>query len=277
MEGEVMTNNGGPAAMVDMARYPIGDLDAPEARALIKRCRATLDDSGALSLPGFIQPQAAHALAAEARELAPLAFEISTEHTCYFEPADESFPEDHPRRRLLFSRKGGVAADHIGETTMLNRLYQWDGLMAFIADALGEDRLYRHADPLAALNINVFDPGQSLNWHFDRADFSVTLSIETAEEGGVLEYVPALRGPTDENYDGVSRVIEGNAGDSRTLSFEAGTLALFRGHYALHRVTPVVGSRARLAAVLSYVREPDVNFTPYARELFYGRADSVVG
>ena len=115
---------------------------------------------------------------------------------------------------MLFSRKGGVAADHIGEGTMLKRLYRWDGLMAFIAAALGEDRLYRHADPMASLNINVFDPGQSLDWHFDRADFSVT---------------------------------------------------------------PVACGRARLAAVLSYVREPSVNFTPYARELFSGRAESVGG
>ena len=275
MEGERMNGYDDPAAMVDMGRYPIAELERPQARALIERCRVTLDDNGALSLPGFIRPEAAHALAAEARDLAPLAFEIRTEHTCYFEPADEAFPEDHPRRRLLFSRKGGVAADHIGETAMLNRLYLWDGLMAFIAAVLGEDRLYRHADPMAALNINVFDPGQSLDWHFDRADFSVTLSIETAEEGGVFEYVPALRAPDDENYDGVTRVIEGAAGDLRTLSFEAGTLALFRGHYALHRVTPVVGGLARLAAVLSYVREPNVNFTPYARELFYGRAESV--
>ncbi len=269
-----MTGYDDPAAMVDDGRYPIDDLETPAARALIGRCRAILDDSGALSLAGFIRPEAAAVLAAEARELAPLAYEIGTEHTCYFAPADESFPEGHPRRRMLFSRKGGVAADHIGDRTMLNRLYRWDGLMAFIAAALGEDRLYRHADPMAALNINVFEPGQSLDWHFDRADFSVTLSIETAEEGGEFEYVPGLRGPDDENYDGVSRVMEGAVGDICRLQFDAGALALFRGHYALHRVTPVAGTRSRLAAVLSYVREPNVTFTPYARQLFYGREET---
>ena len=75
--------------------------------------------------------------------------------------------------------------------------------------------------------------------------------FETAQDGGLFEYVPALRGHDDENYDGVAKVIEGAAGDTRLLDFEAGTLALFRGHYALHRVTPVVGERARLAAVFS--------------------------
>ena len=29
----------------------------------------------------------------------------------------------------------------------------------------------------------------------------------------------------------------------------------------------------RLVAVLSYVREPGVTFTPYARQLFYGRSE----
>ncbi len=269
-----MTDYEDPTAMVDIERYPIADLDAPDARVLIESCRASLEADGALSMPGFIRPEAAEAIAAEARELAPLAFEISTEHTCYFEPADEGFPEDHPRRRMLFSRKGGVANDQIDETALLNRLYQWDGLMAFVAAVLGEDRLYRHADSMAALNINVFDPGQSLDWHFDRADFSVTLSIETASGGGLFEYVPGLRAPDDENYDGVAEVIEGAAGDIQLLPFDAGTLALIRGHYSLHRVTPVIGERARLAAVFSYVREPDVIFTPYARQLFYGREDS---
>ena len=265
-----------PAAIIDLDRYPIADLGAPEAVALIEDCRARLDATGALSLPGFVLPEAAEALAAEARDLTPLAYEIATEHTCYFEPADEAFPEDHPRSHMLFSRKGGVAGDQIGKTAILKRLYHWDGLMGFIAGVLGEDKLYRHADPLAALNINVFETGQSLNWHFDRADFSVTLSIQTAQDGGQFEYVPALRSSDDENYDGVTKVMEGAAGDTHLLEFEAGTLALFRGHYALHRVTPVIGKQARLAAVLSYVREPNVSFTPDARELFYGRTESIV-
>ena len=268
----VMQGSGGPAAMVDLARYPIVDPGTPAVDKLVAHCRRGLDRVGALALPGFIRPDAVAGLAAEARELAPLAYEYREDHTCYFEPADESRPADHPRRRLLRSFKGGVASDQIGSVTMLGRLYLWDTLMAFVAAALGEERLYRHADPMAALNINVFKTGQALNWHFDRTDFSVTLSLETAEKGGAFEYVPMLRGAGDENYPGVARVIAGGRKGVRRLAFDAGTLALFRGHFSLHRVTPVRGPRPRLAAVLSYVREPNVTFTPYARRLFYGRA-----
>jgi hypothetical protein len=50
-----------------------------------------------------------------------------------------------------------------------------------------------------------------------------------------------------------------------------GTLTLFRGRYSLHRVTPVAGDRLRLNAVLAYVDQPNVEFSAYARQLFYGR------
>ena len=262
-----------PAALVDVARYSVAELDTAEGARLIAHCHKQLDRHGALSLPGFIRPEKVEPMAVEARALAPLAFEYGDDHTCYFAPADESFPPEHPRRRMLHTRKSGVAADRIGAGTILNSLYRWDDLMALVAAALGEPTLYRHADTMAALNINVFETGQGLNWHFDRTDFSVTLSLQAPGGGGTFEYAPMLRGPGNENYEGVSRILDGARKGLRRLTFPPGTLAIFRGHNSLHRVTPVRGRRARLAAVLSYVREPNVSFTPYAQKLFYGRTD----
>ncbi|MFP6741652.1 MAG: hypothetical protein VCD33_08515 [Alphaproteobacteria bacterium] len=266
-----------PAALVDVARYPITELESSAGARLIAHCHKQLAHDGALSLPGFIRPEMIEPLAAEARTLAPLAYQNGKDHTCYFEPEDDGFPDGHPRRRLLHTSQGGVASDHIGDGTMLRCLYQWDALMTFIGIALGEPTLYRHADTFAALNINVFDSGQGLNWHFDRTDFSVTLSLQAASAGGTFEYAPMLRRPDDENYQGVSRVLTGVRKGLRRLSFPPGTLAVFQGYNSLHRVTPVRGSRARLAAVLSFVREPGVRFTPYAQNLFYGRTDGAAG
>ena len=260
-------------AMVDLARYPIADLQTPRALDLVAQCRRQLDRLGALTLPGFIRAETIGPLAAEGRALAPLAYEYSEDHTCYFAPADEAFPAGHPRNFMMHTQKGGVAADHIGAGAMLRHLYQWDGLMDFIAAALGEERLYRHADPMASLNINVFATGQGLDWHFDRADFSVTLSLTASGAGGRFEYVPMLRGAGDENYAGVSAVLAGGRKGVRRLRFPSGALAVVRGHHSLHRVTPVRGPRPRLAAVLSYVRGPGVTFTPYAQKLFYGRSE----
>jgi hypothetical protein len=258
--------------MVDLARYPIDDLDSADGARLMAHCHKQLDRLGALALPGFIRPELIEPLAAEARALVPLAYENDHDHTVYFEPADESFPTGHPRRRLIHTLQGGVAADHIGDDTMLGRLYGWDELMVFIAAALGEPTLYRHADTMAALNLNVFETGQTINWHFDRTDFSVTLSLQAPDAGGTFEYVPMLRRPGGENYDGVSAVLAGRRKGVRRLTFPPGSLAMFRGHHSLHRVTPVRGPHARLVAVLSYTREPGVTFSPYAQKLFYGRA-----
>lgn len=257
--------------LIDLEQYPIVDLDAAAGRALVARCREELADDGALSLAGFLAPGITRALAAEARGLTPLAYDIEEEHTVYFAPAESGFAQDHPRRRLLRSFKGGVAYDRFPPGADLRRLYEWEGLKDFIAAVLGEKTLFRHGDPMAALNLNVFREGQNLNWHFDRTDFSVTLSLQSAEAGGEFEYVPSTRTPDDESYDRVARLIDGDAAGIERLAFAPGTLALFRGHYSLHRVTPVRGPRPRLAAALSYVREEGVTFTPYARRLFYGR------
>ncbi len=157
-----------PAAFIDTARYPVRDPAEPGARKLIARYRRTLSTAGALALPGFLLPKASAALAVEARALAPLAHTFEEEHTVYLEPPGRAFPPGHPRRRLLTSVKGGVAYDLIPPGSLLRRLYEWDGLLAFVAAILGETKLYRHADPLAALNINVFADGQGLNWHSRR-------------------------------------------------------------------------------------------------------------
>ena len=99
----------------------------------------------------------------------------------------------------------------------------------------------------------------------------MTLSLQQCEQGGVFEYVPNLRTALDENFDGVARVLAGSADGVMRLPAVPGTLTLFRGHHSLHRVTPGFGPSKRLMAALSYVRDPTVMFSAYARKLFYGR------
>ncbi len=259
------------AALVDHLQYPIGNLDRAESRALVARCRATLSESGALVLPGFLAPAATLQLAAEARALDWAVHDYHAEHTVYFEPHDDSLPEAHPRRRLVRTDKGSVAYDLIPRNALLRRLYEWDPLLRFVAAVLGEPHLHRHGDPMAALNINVHSQGQQLGWHFDRTDSAVTLSLQQCEVGGFFEYVANLRSAADENFDGVARVLAGEKDRVKRLPAEPGTLTLFRGHYSLHRVSPGSGPSKRLMAALSYVREPGIVFSPYARNLFYGR------
>ena len=227
--------------------------------------------SGAARLDGFVRPEAVAQLASDASGLVPLGFGNDDVHTVYFEDVDESLPADDPRRMLVRSAQKAVAMDLLPENFGVRRLYAWDDLTNFVAAALGKDRLYRSEDPLDGCNVTVYEDGDELGWHFDRSEFSVTLMIQPAERGGMFEYVPALRTPDDQRYEAVGAVLAGTRKDVIELPSNPGTLAFFRGRYALHRVTPVEGTRPRLNSVLTYASEPGHRLNPLTAALFYGR------
>ena len=136
---------------------------------------------------------------------------------------------------------------------------------------LGKPVLYRSADPLDALEIAVFTHGGELGWHFDNSEFSVTVMYAESEAGGHFDYYPRLRGEDDENYPGVRKVLLGDQGGVIRLPSAPGTLAVFRGRHALHRVTPVSGPRPRINSVLTYGERPGMKLNRLTQELFYGR------
>lgn len=47
---------------------------------------------------------------------------------------------------------------------------------------------------------------------------------------------------------------------------------MFKGKNTAHRVTPVMGDKARVVAVFSYYQSPGVHFSDRERIGFYGRA-----
>ncbi len=259
------------SALVDLDAYPIDNLQTPAGRAVVEACRDQFARAGVLTLPGFLTPEGTALLAAEARSLEGAAHQYATQHTVYFDPPREDLDERHPQRMTVRTDKGNVPYDLIPESSLLRALYEWDATLQFVAAVLGETKLYRHPDAMAALNINVHDDGQELGWHFDRTEFAVTLSLQQSEEGGVFEYEPNLRNDEDQNYRGVADILAGQNSRVCELVAPPGTLSLFRGRQSLHRVTPSRGPSKRLLAALSYVTDPDTTFSAYARKLFYGR------
>ncbi len=260
-----------PEDLIDLARYPLDAPDGPAYRELVRAGRKRLGDDGALALPGFVTSDAISAMVREAEALMPEAYFCTQDHNPYLVADDPCLPAAHPRNRAQASDKGCIADDRIGADSALRALYDWPGLRAFIAAVLGVETLHPYADPLGSLNINVFAPGQQLGWHFDNADFVNTLMLRPAEAGGRYEYGPGLRGPEDETYDAVARVLDGAREGVRALDMAAGALVVFRGRYALHRVTPIEGTCPRLLAVLSYDPKPGKTLTEHTRKIFYGR------
>jgi alkylated DNA repair dioxygenase AlkB len=259
------------AALADLARYPIEDDRAPGYARLLARVRRDLADSGASVLERFLLPATVERILAEVEPLEPGAFLCGSPHNAYLAKPDAGLPAEHPRNRLVQSRKACLAHDEIPAASPLRTLYAWPALRRFIADALGYPRLYAYEDPLASINVNFYGGGQELGWHFDNAAFAVTLMLRPAERGGVFEFAPNIREDSQAGFAAVGRILEGAREQVRELAQGAGALVLFRGARSLHRVTPSFGARSRSIAILSYALEPGITLTENTRLIFYGR------
>ena len=259
------------ADVVDLRQYPINEPDGQAYRDLVRDCRDQLRDRGVAQMPGFLTPGAVRQMIAEADRLTGRAWASDQSHTVYFEPPDDSAGADHPRALLQHSAKKAVAYDLIPDAAPIRRLYESGDLTAFIAAVLGKQVLYRSADPLDALEIAIFGDGDELGWHFDNSEFSVTVMYSESEAGGHFDYYPRLRDEHDENYPGVRKVLLGDPGGVVRLPSSPGTLAVFRGQHALHRVTPVSGPQPRINSVLTYGERPGMKLNRLTQELFYGR------
>ena len=251
--------------VVDYDRYPLDD------PALIARCREELAHEGAMRLDGFLRADAVERMVADANAAASRGYPNDATHNAYFDDEiDESLPEDHPRRIRVRSAQKAVAMDLLPDDFAPKALYLSDEATRFIAAVLEKDVLYRSDDPLDGCNMTVYEAGDELGWHFDQSEFSVTLMIQRAEEGGDFEYAPMVRTPDDERYADVRAVLQGDA-PVKVLPSEPGTLAFFRGRYSLHRVPPVGGATPRMNSVLTYVSEPGHKLSPMAQQMYYGR------
>lgn len=256
---------------VDLARYPIDDLDGNAGMELVARCQDDLRRLGACDLPGFLHRGTVAKIVEEVQAWDAPAFRTETTHNIEFSGNEDDFPEGHPLRKQVRSAKSLIAYDQIPVDAILRSVYESDELTAFVGRALEVNPIYRQADQMGALNVMLYEEGDELGWHFDNADFVVTLMLQASVSGGRFEYVPMLRSPGDDNMAGVRKLLDGDRESVRSMDPAPGTLALFRGHFSPHRVTPVEGGRPRMNAVLAYAGTPDAQLTPSARRIFFGR------
>ena len=111
-----------------------------------------------------------------------------------------------------------------------------------------------------------------MGWHFDNSSFATTLLIQRPEGGGVFEYVENVRDAVagEMNYTAVNDILN-NSTSTKKFNVPEGTLTLFRGQNALHRVTPTQGERTRMLAVFAYNSKQGVAISPETSMIFYGR------
>jgi hypothetical protein len=265
-----------PRSLIDHERYPVDDLARPETVALAAECRRRLDASGVAIVPGFLRPEAVTVMVAEADRLAPDTHHQDLSATPYLEIPDDGWSADHPRLTLGRSALTAIAYDQFDETSALRSLYEWDPLMAFVARALGRDRLFRYDDALGALNVASMTDGDELYWHFDQTDFVVSIALQSSDHGGEFECASLIRLPDDDRYDDVADLLAGRA-DRRitTIPMEPGTLMLFEGRHSIHRVTTIRGETPRYVALLAYDAKPGTCSSELLRLVRYGRAEAL--
>jgi len=256
-----------PENIINLEQHPIQESDYS------KSCKDQLDSTGALVMEDFLNSDTVESLQAEARELRPLAYFCHQNHNAYLLDPDTDFPAEHIRNLEQVSDKGCITHDQVPENSLLRTLYEWPDFRKFLKQVLCEP-VFPYADTLSSININYYEQGQQLGWHFDNASFAVTLMLQSPGQGGEFEYREKVRNSEkdDSAFADTEAVIKGKL-QLKTLAMGDGSLVLFRGRNSLHRVAPVVSEHARILVTLNFNTEPGIMLSELARMAFFGRIE----
>ncbi|WP_039019007.1 hypothetical protein [Halocynthiibacter namhaensis] len=272
-----MTNVLGGQDMIDLARHPINRPKTAAYRDMLNDVRADLQRDGCAVVRGFLTKQGVAQAVAEADRVAHLGHRSFSRTNVYFSQDDDSLPQSHPARQFYDRSNAFIPADNFSHDGPLRQVHDFPGFDDFIRDCLDEpkDAFFRYDDPLADMIVNTAGEGNGFPWHFDTNNFTVTLALQNAEEGGEFQYAPMIRhvGAADggENFAAVSEVLQGTSDEIVSLTLNPGDLQLFRGRNSLHRVAPLRGARARHVAIMSWVEREGMCGSPERTKQLYGR------
>ena len=242
---------------INHSRYPIDLPGDPDRQAIIDQVRSELAEDGCAVIRNFLSERGLQALLHEANERKAQTY-YSERKQCnvYLNDGDPAFADEHPLNIFIPRTNGFITADLFNETTTAHQLYYWEPLSRLLAECLGKQELFIYEDPVSNMIVNVGQPGQQFNWHFDTNEFTITMLLQPAESGGIFEYVPQLRSAEDECYDEVKRILDGDRKRVRQLQLNAGDLQIFLGRFSLHQVTANSGEGDRLLLIMSFSEKP---------------------
>jgi 2OG-Fe(II) oxygenase superfamily len=257
--------------ILDLELYPLDKPGSPQWQALVDRCKADLARDGMYNLDSLVR---ADAITKAVAEVVPvmdtLSFTHKRSHNIYFRKEIPELASDHPALARVDTINHTVCADQIPQS-MVIWIYEWAPFIHFLATTMEKSALFPMRDPLARANVMAYREGETLNWHFDRSEYTTTLLLQAPEEGGDFVYRSDLRTETDPNYDGVAKLLRGQDEQVKTLKVKPGTLNVFRGKNTAHKVSTVHGKKDRIIAVFTYYERPGMVFSKEDQIGFYGR------
>mgnify|MGYP001458235916 FL=1 len=255
-------------SVIDYDKHPISDFK------YIQKCNSLIKKNSLLVLENFLLVNSLKNILSEAKQLEDKAFYCAQQHTVLLSKKSNSLHDKDPLNILMTSDKGCVPHDLISQKSDLNILYNSDIFKSFIKNVLNLDNIFPYADNLSSINLNYYQKGQQLGWHFDNASFAITLMIQSSTKGGEFEYITEGR---DSNSDYIDKSLLSNVIEGKTkpnlLDVSHGTLILFYGRNYLHRVTPVQSETPRILITLNYNEEDHIKLSENARLTFFGRTD----
>jgi hypothetical protein len=255
--------------------YPIADKESARRAEVIARAKADLDSRQVCSLDDFITEAARQRMIEDVKSVLPKAYPNKSHRTCFLnQKPDANLPADHPKNTFFDASYNMMAYDLFDPESALPAFYRWEPLRQFIAEILGEEKLYLNADPYQPANVLCYKEGDRSTWHFDRGnEFTVTLMLQESKAGGVFEIAPEIIERQDDDsidMSALAGVLKGDKTNVFAVPRAAGSLVIFRGDRSVHRVSPVEGDRDRLMAVLVYEKEPGVMGRPEVNATIYG-------
>jgi hypothetical protein len=275
----------GLSEIVNIAQYPIdgerGKNNPNDYEKLLQSSISQLDLRGFVSLSNFLRPDAIDKLTSCILDLERrgAGFFSSDSHNVFLEEAENdagpsvsSSSMNHPRNVRLNSSKLILNANDLAPHAFeLNDLFESREFLDFVSSILGTE-LYPSDDPHGKYYANVFRPGDGLQWHLDRSEYSVSLILRPARIGGKFQFVQNSRSVV-EGWDEIPRDVPRAFAEASMVVEEpdlaAGDMYVFRGRDSLHRVSEIVeGTRINL--ILTFNTEPGVRLNGYTLRKFFG-------
>ena len=248
--------NNSLADIVNLRQYPLVQPESVAYKNLVSEASSQLAKKSICVLPDFFHQDGIRWARQSIRQIEHLAEPRRFKRTPYvFNPPTRDVPLDDPRRQAQEYDISYLYGGQLDADQAIRVVYRWNCLHDFLSLVVGH-RLFPLADTTYDLIVSLIHDGGIHGWHFDSNEFAVSLMLEPSETGGVFEYVPDIRTHDDERFDDVTRVLSGERHRVRSVAVTPGTLVLFRGHYALHRVSRVGGARPRCMAIMSFDRRP---------------------
>ena len=235
-----------------------------------KKFSKSLQKDGILIFKSFIGNDGINSLQQEAKKLKDFSYKSTSEYNVYVSEYDSSFSINSARNRMMSTSKKCVPNDLIPSDSILQKIYDSEIIKSFFKDILGKEELHPYSDPLSSININYYDKGDALGWHFDNSDFTITLLIKNCEKGGMYEFFNDMRYENGkENYDFVEEILDNKVKGTVVNTFE-GDLMIFKGNKSIHQVTAVEEGE-RILVTFNYNETSGVALSEKSRKTFFGR------